>query len=81
MTETAKKWKQVPWLRIGAEAVAIIASILIAFPLDAWWDRHQSAQQEESTACRRSLLPTYSWAEELSQSCPARAHFGNPEAR
>jgi hypothetical protein len=46
MTETAKKWKQVPWLRIGAEAVAIVASILIAFSLDAWWDRHQSAEQE-----------------------------------
>jgi hypothetical protein len=47
MTEEAKKWKQVPWLRIGAEAVAIIASILIAFSLDAWWDSQQLAAREE----------------------------------
>ena len=46
MTETAKKWKQVPWLRIGAEAVAIIASILIAFSLDAWWDGRELVDRE-----------------------------------
>ncbi|MGD2123429.1 MAG: hypothetical protein PVJ76_16875 [Gemmatimonadota bacterium] len=46
MSENAKKWKQVPWLRIGAEAVAIIASILIAFALDAWWDRRELAERE-----------------------------------
>jgi hypothetical protein len=47
MTEEARKWKQVPWLRIGAEAVAIIASILIAFSLDAWWDGRQLAETEQ----------------------------------
>lgn len=46
MTEEARKWKQVPWLRIGAEAVAIIASILIAFSLDAWWDGRQVSARE-----------------------------------
>jgi len=46
MTEEAKKWRQVPWLRIGAEAVAIIGSILIAFSLDAWWDGHEMVEKE-----------------------------------
>lgn len=36
MAELAKK---VPWLRIGAEAVAIVGSILLAFSIDAWNER------------------------------------------
>jgi hypothetical protein len=47
MTDNAKKWQQVPWLRIGAEAIAIIASILIAFSLDAWWDSRELAERED----------------------------------
>ena len=31
--------QSVPWLRIGAESVAIIASILLAFAIDSWNDR------------------------------------------
>ena len=27
-----------PWVRIAAESAAIIASILLAFAIDAWWD-------------------------------------------
>ena len=41
MTENAKRWKQVPWFRVGAEAIAVIASILIAFAIDAAWDQRQ----------------------------------------
>ena len=29
---------QIPWPRISAEAAVIIASILFAFAIDAWWD-------------------------------------------
>jgi hypothetical protein len=36
MAEIARK---VPWLRIGAEAVAIVGSILLAFWIDAWAER------------------------------------------
>ena len=36
MTEIARR---VPWLRIGAEAVAIVGSILLAFSIDAWAER------------------------------------------
>lgn len=28
----------IPWKRIGVEAAAIVASILSAFAIDAWWD-------------------------------------------
>jgi hypothetical protein len=33
---------RIPWLRISAEGAAIIASILLAFAIDAWWDRVQA---------------------------------------
>jgi hypothetical protein len=29
---------KIHWTRIGAESVAIVASILLAFAIDAWWD-------------------------------------------
>jgi hypothetical protein len=31
--------RQIPWLRVFVEGVVIVASILLAFALDAWWDR------------------------------------------
>ena len=45
MTETAPKL----WWTVGAQAVAIVASILVAFAIDAWWEergeqRWQTAQ-------------------------------------
>jgi hypothetical protein len=41
--------QRIPWKRISIEAVAIVASILLAFAIDAWWadrqlDKWQSAQ-------------------------------------
>lgn len=39
---------QIPWKRIIAEAIAIVASILIAFALDAWWNRRSEAVQERA---------------------------------
>lgn len=30
--------RNIPWKRIGVEALAIVASILLAFAIDAWWD-------------------------------------------
>ena len=43
------KSQNVPWARLAVEAAAIVASILLAFAIDAWWadreiDRWQSAQ-------------------------------------
>jgi hypothetical protein len=33
--------EEIPWKRISIEAAAIVGSILIAFALDAWWERSQ----------------------------------------
>ena len=30
--------REIPWSRIGAESVAIVASILLAFAINAWWE-------------------------------------------
>jgi len=33
--------QKIPWKRISVEAAAIVASILLAFAIDAWWDDSQ----------------------------------------
>ena len=38
--------QRIPWVRLMADAAAIVASILIAFALDAAWARHQDRLQE-----------------------------------
>lgn len=43
--------QRIPWLRITAESAAIVASILLAFAIDAWWqtrieDRIRASQLE-----------------------------------
>jgi len=37
MTENAKRWRQVPWFRIGAEAVAIIDPTFSNRVHNQWW--------------------------------------------
>ena len=32
---------EIPWKRISVEAVAIVGSILLAFAIDAWWEKRQ----------------------------------------
>ena len=43
------KPRSIDWFRIGAESVAIMASILLAFAVDAWWAEHvdRRSQVEE----------------------------------
>jgi len=36
--------RRVPWARFGFEGVLIVASILAAFSIDAWWDGRQEAR-------------------------------------
>jgi len=38
--------QRTPWLRIGAESLAIIGSILLAFMIDALWDNYQDRREE-----------------------------------
>jgi len=39
--------QNIPWPRIAVEGVAIIASILLAFWIDAWWDDRQQHDAEQ----------------------------------
>ena len=41
MTET----QDIPWKRLSVEAAAIVASILLAFSIDAWWDDRESRKE------------------------------------
>jgi hypothetical protein len=38
--------KKEQWKRLSAEAMAIIASILFAFAIDAWWDDRKKSEDE-----------------------------------
>jgi hypothetical protein len=42
MNETQKT----PWKRISVESAAIVASILLAFAIDAWWEERAERQDE-----------------------------------
>ena len=39
--------RKIPWRRIAVEGVAIIASILLAFSIDAWWGDRQQREAEQ----------------------------------
>ena len=43
MTENQK----LPWKRLAAEAIAIVASILLAFAIDAAWDERNERMEEK----------------------------------
>lgn len=37
----------IPWRQLIAEGIAIVASILLAFAIDAWWDDRQDRRDEQ----------------------------------
>ena len=37
---------QIPWARVLVEGVVIVASILLAFGIDAWWEQRQDREEE-----------------------------------
>jgi hypothetical protein len=41
------KLKEIPWLRLTIEGAAIIASILLAFAIDAWWQGRGEEHREQ----------------------------------
>ena len=41
--------RDIPWPRILAEGAAIVASILLAFAIDAWWSERQERSEERDT--------------------------------
>ena len=59
--------RQVPWLRVLVEGVVIVLSILLAFGIDAWWDRQIDRREETESldALRSDFLGT---VEELNRT-------------
>jgi hypothetical protein len=43
-----QKYRDIAWLRIIAEGTAIIISILLAFAIDAWWQRQSELEQADA---------------------------------
>ncbi len=39
--------RTIPWPRIAVEGIAIVASILLAFAIDAWWNGKQQHESEQ----------------------------------
>jgi len=42
-----KESQEIPWKRLFVEAAAVVASILLAFAIDAWWGERQEAREAE----------------------------------
>jgi len=38
--------QKIPWIRVSVEAAAIVASILLAFAIDAWWEERLDRSDE-----------------------------------
>jgi hypothetical protein len=49
--------KEIPWGRVLVEGVVIVASILLAFGVDAWWAERaeKRAEREELANVRQEL--------------------------
>ena len=47
--------KQIPWFRVFVEGAVIVASILLAFGIEAWWDGVQE-REESNGSCSRFLM-------------------------
>ena len=57
----------IPWKRIAVEAAAIVASILLAFAIDAWWDeRNERIEETEVLLGLKSEFSRY--RDEMSES-------------
>lgn len=63
-----KENQNIPWLRLSAESGAIVASILLAFTLDAWWDQQQESGFERVLleSLQREFSQNISELDELS---------------
>ena len=49
-----KNIQTIPWKRISVESIAIVASILLAFGIDAWWGERLERSQEQILLTRLS---------------------------
>jgi hypothetical protein len=57
-----KRLRELAWLQIGAEALAIVTSILLAFAIDAWWQ--ERSEDRRAAAIVASLHANFSSSQE-----------------
>jgi hypothetical protein len=62
---------KIPWPRILAEGLVIVVSILLAFWIDAWWDRQQ--EEARRTDLLSSLCSDFTTTASLLDDALARA--------
>lgn len=62
--------QSIPWARIGAESVAIVGSILLAFWIDAWWEG--LTEREQESAILQALLRDFGEAREQFDQIASR---------
>jgi hypothetical protein len=60
----------IPWKRIAVEAAAIVASILLAFAIDAWWDAR--VERSRSVAQLKTIATEFVEVERQLQQHEAR---------
>jgi hypothetical protein len=72
-----KEAQDIPWKRIVVEATAIVASILLAFAIDAWWqDRtEQIVEAQYLHAMREDLLSSIELLDESEASQRQQVEF------
>ncbi len=56
-----KNTQNIPWIRIAVEATAVLASILLAFAIDAWWAERleRVAEREELSRLHDEFASNY----------------------
>ncbi len=77
MTET----QNVPWKRLSVEAAAIVASILLAFAIDAWWEERLERRVEAGILdmLQKEFSANYDLLDEMKERCTSfcRANIGS----
>lgn len=58
--------RRIPWTRVFVEAFVIVASILIAFGIDAWWDAR--GEREEERRALHGLMGDFEAADRLLET-------------
>jgi len=71
MNSTSK----IPWNRLAAEGFVVVVSILLAFAIDAWWDRYKEDRREDGqlAAMRAEFLSSSVAIDEVNVSVKAQA--------
>ncbi len=73
--------QDIPWKRLSVEAAAIVASILLAFAIDAWWEERLERRAEAVIldTLQKEFSANYDLLDEMKERCISfcRAELGS----